>query len=125
MVRVRPDDPGQIGLPLDAKHEVSGPALSVADVEALVARLQGAGWVSAADLAGRLGDGWSDRKVRAAARAAAPGVVSFPGSRGYKLWAACTPEEILHAIDAFESQARDMQQRAHLYQSAWHKGFRG
>ena len=52
-------------------------------------------------------------------------IVSFPGSPGYKLWANCSVEEINHAIEAFESQARDMIKRANLFRRAYHRRFRG
>lgn len=98
---------------------------TLADVERLVTILKGRKWMTGPLLASQLGKGWSDRKVRRVARAAAPVIVSFPGAPGYKLWAECSVEEIDRAIKSFESQARDMAARALLYQRAFHARFRG
>lgn len=122
--------PGQLDL---AMHEADPtPVVDTDDVRALVEGLRRCpaepkrrGWKTADELAAYLQDGWTDRKVRATARAAAPAIVSFPGSPGYKLWADCTVEEIDHAINAFDSQAKDMAARAMLYRNAYHRRFRG
>lgn len=66
-----------------------------------------------------------ERLTRKIASASAPTIVSYPGSPGYKLWSLCTVEEINHAIESFEAQARDMIKRAHLYRMAYHRRFRG
>jgi hypothetical protein len=97
----------------------SGAGLSAEDLK------KRKGWLTAEDLAASLGEGWSDRKVRAVARAMCPKVVSYPGSPGYKLWAACSVAEITATIDSFNSQAKDMTARAMLYESAYHSRFRG
>ncbi len=113
------------------------PEVSPAEVEQLVAILFAAadelgddgeplnGWLTAKKIAARIGEGSTDRRVRKIASAAAPAVVSFPGSRGYKLWQLCSVEEINHCIEAFESQGRDMLKRSVLYRRAYHKRFRG
>ena len=104
---------------------VPEPEVSPAEIEALVRVLFDAGtWLTAAEIAAKVG-GVSDRFVRKVASAACPAVVSYPGSPGYKLWNLCTVEEINHAIDAIESQAKDMLKRAVLYRQAYHKRFRG
>lgn len=95
------------------------------DVEALVRVLQGKGWMLAEQIAAALGGTWTDRKVRSVCAASVPGVLSFPGSKGYKLWAECTVEEIDHAINAIEKQAAEMTQRAFHYRRAYHARFRG
>lgn len=82
------------------------------------------GWMTAEEIAAKM-EGAPERKVRKIASAAAPQVVSFPGSPGYKLWGACSVEEINHAIAAFEAQATDMIKRANLYRAAYHRRFRG
>jgi hypothetical protein len=87
-------------------------------------RTKANGWMTAAQIASQL-EGISDRQVRKIASAAAAAVVSFPGSPGYKLWGACTVDEINHAIEAFEAQATDMIKRANLYRRAYHRRFRG
>lgn len=86
-------------------------------------RLAANGWMTAAQIASQLPD-TSDRWVRKIASAAAPDVVSYPGSPGYKLWAACTVAEIGHAIEAFESQGKDMIKRAVVYRQAYHRRYR-
>ena len=116
--------------------ELPEPDVSPADVAQLVALLQGlpswqpehekrGGWATAAELAAQLGEDFSDRWVRKVASAAVPAIVSFPGSRGYKLWQLCTVEEVAHCIESFESQGSDMIKRAVLYRRAYHRRFRG
>lgn len=125
------DETAELGLKLPA------PEVSPEQVEQLVnvlvrgphwlteeERLQANGWMTAAQIASQL-EGISDRKVRKIAGAAAPAVVSFPGSPGYKLWATCTVDEINHAIASFEAQGSDMIKRANLYRRAFHRRFRG
>lgn len=102
------------------------PEVSPADVERIVAILtDAADWMTAAAIAAKLGEGFTDRHVRKAASAACPVIVSFPGSRGYKLWKLCTVEEIDHCIYAFESQGKDMIRRSVVYRTAYHRHFRG
>ena len=104
------------------------PEVSPEQVERLVAVLREADkkenyWMTAQQIAGRLD--LSERLTRKIASASAPTIVSYPGSPGYKLWSLCTIEEINHAIESFEAQARDMIKRAHLYRMAYHRRFRG
>lgn len=103
-----------------------GPQVTAEQVEQLVAVLREAGdWISAKEIAAKMGEDACDRLVRAVASAARPAVVSFPGSRGYKLWSLCTVPEITHCIQAFESQGHDMVKCAVLYRAAYHKHFGG
>lgn len=81
-------------------------------------------WMTAIELAGCIG-GTNDRLIRKAASAAAPSVVSWPGSPGYKAWEHCTVDEINHAMDAFGAQITDMIKRLNLYRSAYYRRFRG
>lgn len=120
---MRKPDPAQTEIDFDTKVEKT-PTATVGEVARLVELLRGAGWQTAEDLSVRSG-GWSDRKVRRVASAAVPGVVSYPGSPGYCLWDECTIDEINHAIEAFESQARDMAARALIYRQAYHARYRG
>ena len=115
-----PTSASQFELPFPASK---APKVKPEDVAALVRVLAGRSvWLSAEVLAGLLGDGWNERKVRATARAAAPGIVAFPGSPGYKLIGECTLSEIDRAIRAFRAQADDMTARAVLYHNAYHSG---
>lgn len=126
-------------LPLDLGLKLPAPEVTPEQVEQLVAvlvigaktepknererkRIE-AGWMTAEEIAAQIPDA-TERSVRRIASAAAPAVVSFPGSPGYKIWAKCSVDEINHAIEAFESQARDMIKRAHLFRQAYHRRFR-
>lgn len=117
---------------LDLGLKLPAPEVSPEQVEQLVAVLregpadkeEWTGWMTAAEIAGKI-EGATERKVRKTASAAAPAVVSFPGSPGYKLWASCTVAEINHAIASFEAQATDMIRRANLYRRAYHRRFSG
>lgn len=111
--------PDQIQLPL----REPAPAVTPEQVELLVAALRACDGQATAAVLGVMMS-VKDRKVREIASAAAPAVVSFPGSPGYKLWAHCSVDEINHAIEAFESQGKDMLKRANLYRQAYHKRFR-
>lgn len=119
------------------------PAVSPDEVEQLVTILAGApawlkaqqendpeakdakGWLTAKQIAGQMGEDATERWVRKVASAAAPAVVSYPGSPGYKLWQLCSVEEISHCIESFESQGKDMFKRSVLYRRAYHARFRG
>lgn len=81
------------------------------------------GWATASVIGAALG--MNERRVRAVAAAAMPRVVSFPGSPGYCLWRFCPQPQILHGIEALESQGRDMIKRANLYRVAYHREYRG
>ncbi len=106
--------------------ELPDPEVSVEEVQLLVAVLREAGgWVTAKEIAVLMGEGANERSVRLIASAACPAVVSYPGSRGYKLWQLCEIAEINHCIEAFESQGSDMIKRAVLYRQAYHRRFRG
>lgn len=102
------------------------PEVTAEEIARLVAVLHEAGgWLTAAKIAEQLGQGATDREVRKIASAAGAAVVSYPGSKGYKLWQLCTVEEIDHCITAFESQGRDMFSRAVKYRVAYARRFRG
>jgi hypothetical protein len=101
------------------------PVATAEEVEWLVDMLKGKGWLTAAKLEAIAQGTKNDRKIRAIARAAAPGIVSYPGSPGYKLWSECTMEEINHCLNAWDSQIRDNTARRMLYSRAYHSRFRG
>jgi hypothetical protein len=100
------------------------PEVSPEQVERLVLVLRShGGWMTAQQIADCVN--LTERVTRKTASASAPTIVSYPGSPGYKLWSLRTVEEINHAIESFEAQARDMIKRAHLYRMAYHRRFRG
>jgi hypothetical protein len=105
------------------------PEVNPAEVEMVVKVLcTVARWATAREIANTLGmqEGTTaERHVRAIASAAAPRIVSYPGSPGYKLWELCSVAEIDHCIDALEAQGRDMIKRATVYRLAYHRRFRG
>lgn len=110
--------------PLELGLKLPAPAVTPEQIEQLVAVLrEGGAWMTASQIAAKI-EGATERSIRKIASAAAPAVVSYPGSPGYKLWANCSVAEISHAIEAFESQARDMIKRAHLFRQAYHRRFR-
>ena len=71
----------------------------------LVSFLRGRDWLTAAEVSAATG--WDDRRVRELA-AGSDEVISYPGSRGYKLLAACTHAEYEHYRLARRHQARAM-----------------
>jgi hypothetical protein len=71
----------------------------------LVEFLRGRGWMTAAQVSAATG--WDDRKVRELA-SQSDEVISFPGSKGYKLLGACTADEYEHYRLARRNQARAM-----------------
>ena len=115
---------------IDATSELElrlpAPAATPEEVARLVEVLREAGdWLPAKEIAARMAASANERSVRLVASVACPAVVSYPGSKGYKLWQLCTIEEIDRCIEAFESQGRDMIKRAVLYRQAYHRRFRG
>jgi hypothetical protein len=97
--------------------------LLAADCRALIgelARIGPGGWASAKELIARLPPGWTERRVRMAA-SAEPRILAFPGSPGYKLFAAAAPGEIIRAIDTLHAQAKNMAARAQAYTMLWHR----
>jgi len=83
------------------------------------------GWLTAAEIEKLSGGTKNERDIRKIARAAGHGIVSHPGSRGYKLWSECTVDEIAHAISAIQSQINDMTVRRAMYERAYHAQYRG
>ncbi|MBK8477484.1 MAG: hypothetical protein IPL39_14620 [Opitutaceae bacterium] len=111
-------DQAQLGFGLREK----APAVSPEEIRLLVATLRkSGGWMTRRELAAAFGgEEIADRKVRAIAEVAAPVVVSWPGSPGYRHWDHCTVAEIDHCIGAFESTAKKLLARAHEYRKAYH-----
>ncbi len=83
------------------------------------------GWLTAAQIEKLSGGEKNERDIRKIARAAGHGIVSYPGSPGYKLWSECTVDEISHAISAIDSQIKDMTVRRAMYERAYHAQYRG
>lgn len=102
----------------------AGPTVTPADVERLVAVLSDGAWATAATLAAAIYGAPTEahkRRVRAIASASAPGIVSWPGSPGYKLLSACTVAELHACVDAYGSQTDDMRRRRDLYRRALYR----
>ena len=101
------------------------PVIEAADVERLIEALSAAtDWMLAADLAARIYGAPTEtnkRRVRAAAAAAGDGVVSYPGSRGYKLWRRCTVDELHACLASWQAQTEDMRRRRDLYRMRLHR----
>jgi hypothetical protein len=103
------------------------PVVKPHEVEALVGVLREAkGWLTAAELAALIGKPTAsfERRIRAIANVAAPAVVSYPGSPGYRWWNACSIEEIDRCIAALDAQGREMMKRANVYRCAYYRRHR-
>ena len=119
---MRGDCTGQTEMPLTAPAE---PVASVEDVRRVVAILTAAKGVEmkAAEIAAAMGLPVTEnmkRKVRAIARAARPGILSFPSSQGYKRTDDCTRDESEVCIAAWDSVIRDATATKMLYQDRRH-----
>ena len=101
------------------------PNIEVAEVERLVAVLEGAaGWMVAAEIAVALWARDSEankRRVRAIASAAGYRVVSYAGSPGYKLWTRCTVDELHACVAAYTSQVNAEMRRRDIYRVQLHR----
>ena|SRR5690606_16960677 len=105
---------------------MAAPKIKPADVERLVEVLHAAPdrWVDAAALALHLYGHNTEskrRRVRAIANAAGSGVVSYPGSPGYALWARCTVDELHACVASYTSQTDEMRRRRDLYRIRLHR----
>lgn len=101
-------------------EQVAAPVATTEEVEWLVGLLEGKGWLTAAKLEAIAQGTKNDRKIRAIARAATPGIFSYPGSPGYKMFRECSIEEVRHGLAAMDSQIRDMTVRRACYERAFH-----
>jgi len=72
-------------------------------------------WMSAAQIGGRLG--WNERRVRDAASESLA-IASGPGSPGYALAEAATPEALMHIGNAMKSQGERMFARGQRFVTA-------
>lgn len=98
---------------------------SVEEVQQVVEILTGKGQLTAAEICVQLGRPANEnnkRKVRAVARAAFPGIISFVGSDGYKLLRQCSLDEAWAAVHALENIERDTVCKKKLLLDAIHTG---
>jgi hypothetical protein len=124
MVKLRPE-PSQRELDFDAEPADPAAVASVEEVQRVVAILTEKGQLTAAEICRELERPASEnnkRKVRAVARAAFPGIVSFVGSDGYKLLRQCTLEEAWAAVHGLENIERDTVTKKKLLLDAIHSG---
>lgn len=115
--------PEAVQATLDLREASKAPAVTDAEIDRLVSILHAhQGWITRRALADSFGGGdKAERQIRAIAEAAAPDVVSYPGSPGYRHWDHCTVAEIDRAIETFESSAKKLLQRAHQYRKAYYR----
>lgn len=95
------------------------------EVEKVVVILERRGQLTAAEICVALerpANENNKRKVRAIARAAFPGIVSFVGSDGYKLLRQCSIDEAWAAVRALENIERDTVCKKKLLLDAIHSG---
>lgn len=124
MVKLR-QDPQQAELNFAAAPADPSAVASAEEVERMVGILATAGQLTAAELCRRMGFASTEnskRKVRAIARAAFPGIVSFVGSEGYKLLRQCTLDEAWAAVRSLENIERDTVAKKRLLLDAIYSG---
>ena len=124
MRKPRDITPGQSLLSLIGSAD-EAPVATVADVEQLVGVLERCGQQTAAEVCVELG--WianenNKRKIRKAASAGFPGILSFVGSAGYKLLKHCTLEEAYAAEGALANDERVIVLKRKLLLDAIHSG---
>lgn len=122
---VRIVDSSQQHLPLGAKPVDSAAVASPEDVQKLVEILAAKGQLFAVEICQEMGLPPSEnnkRKVRAIARAAFPGIISFAGSDGYKLIRQASIEEAYRVLHAIEASERDLIAKKRLILDAIHSG---
>lgn len=98
---------------------------SAEEVEKVVGILSRLGQLTAAEICREMSRPATDnnkRKVRAIARAAFPGIISFVGSDGYKLLRHCSLDEAWSAVRALENLERDTVCKKKLLLDAIHSG---
>ncbi len=108
--------PTQLDL-FDRRPGPKAPAVAVGDVDRLKSILAGHGWQSCKSIA--TATGWTDRKIRALANAAAGAIIS--GQRGYRLTSEATPLEIHHAWTWLAHQADAMRLRSNQIRTQAHQ----
>jgi len=122
---VRLADSRQPELDFSAPPADPAAVASVEEVQQVVEILARLGQLTAAELCRELNRPATDnnkRKVRAIARAAFPGIISFVGSDGYKLLRQCTVDEAWACVRALENLERDTTCKKKLLLDAIHTG---
>lgn len=122
MVSPRQSSASQGELNFSSKVDAA-PVASQEDVERLVGILRSHGQLTAAEICEKIGlqpTETNKRKIRAAAEAGRPGIVSFPNSPGYKLAADCTDAEKLACLAAWAHQREMFTRIEALYSRHFH-----
>lgn len=96
------------------------PSIDPSEIARVCLLLEGAGWLTAEDIAAHFFFLQSDqpvteshkRRIRAIANASEGRILSYPGSKGYKLTREATVIEIQTATAKLRHQAGEMHQRA-------------
>lgn len=88
--------------------------------EELCTLLRGRGWLKASAIM-QLRPDWTERSIRLFASASVGRVMSFPGSRGYRLTIEASAEERDEAVAKLRHQASEMGQRASAIARVHHK----
>jgi hypothetical protein len=96
----------QLDLDFQPRTPVGEFIITPAEVKWFIDRVRGNGWVTAVQLGANTES--QKRKLRAIAEAAGDGIVSYPGSPGYKLLDACNLQELRHGDHAMRSQLKKM-----------------
>lgn len=115
---------GQTELNLAAPPDPAAVA-SPEDVERVVTILRSHGQLTAVEICREMGLAITEnnkRKVRAVARAAFPGIISFVGSEGYKLLEQCSLDEAWAADAALACQQKDISAKRLLLRKAINDG---
>lgn len=101
----------------------AAPVASMEDVERLDGILREHGQLTAAEICEHLGlmpTETNKRKIRAAAEAGRPGIVSFPNSPGYKLSAQCNDAEKWACLAAWSDLREKITRTETLYRRHFH-----
>ncbi len=101
----------------------AAPAASIDDVERLVEVLRSNGQLAASEICEKLGmapNETNKRKIRAAAEAGRPGIVSFPNSPGYTLSATCNDEQKLACLAAWAEFREKITRTEVMYRTHFH-----
>lgn len=105
---------------LEFRLKKQAPEVTVEELDAVCAWLEGRGWTKAAEICAAFA--MSDRKVRAIAEASDGRILSGPGSPGYRLFTGQTEiAEADRCASQIESQAQRMLARAVSIRRRFHR----